>query len=269
MNMTEDEKYLFDLTGYLVLKDVLSPMDLARCNEAIDHHLERTTVANPEEVLSAESKTLAGPGKQHYLDHMLQWERPWCEPFRELLLNPRIVSCLDVILRKEYRLDAGPMLVLAADGAEGLVLHGGGVESSPSMSYFYQHEKFYCGMIVVEVMLADEGPGDGGLALIPGSHKANFPCPRPLKLADKYASNILEVNVKAGDAVIFLETTVHGTLPWKGKQSRRALLHRYTPGYMNYHDMKYDLTPQEFLMDMTPEQRAMLEPPNHRKQRES
>ena len=36
--MNEDEKYLFDLTGYIVVKNVLDEEALARCNEAIDHY---------------------------------------------------------------------------------------------------------------------------------------------------------------------------------------------------------------------------------------
>ena len=36
--MNEDEKYLFDLTGYIVVKNVLDEETLARCNEAIDHY---------------------------------------------------------------------------------------------------------------------------------------------------------------------------------------------------------------------------------------
>ena len=39
--MTEDEKYLFDLNGYLVLKDVLTSEEVDRCNEAIDRHSDQ------------------------------------------------------------------------------------------------------------------------------------------------------------------------------------------------------------------------------------
>ena len=35
--MTDDELYLFDLNGYIVVEGVLSIDEVARCNEAIDH----------------------------------------------------------------------------------------------------------------------------------------------------------------------------------------------------------------------------------------
>ena len=38
--MHEDEKYLFDINGYIVVRDALSPEDVALCNEGIDRHAE-------------------------------------------------------------------------------------------------------------------------------------------------------------------------------------------------------------------------------------
>ena len=37
--MTEYEKYLFDLNGYLVIEDLLSKELVASLNRAIDHHM--------------------------------------------------------------------------------------------------------------------------------------------------------------------------------------------------------------------------------------
>ena len=36
--MNDDEKYLFDLSGYLILRNVLNPDEVAQMNAAIDHH---------------------------------------------------------------------------------------------------------------------------------------------------------------------------------------------------------------------------------------
>ncbi len=55
---------------------------------------------------------------------------------------------------------------------------------------------------MVEYLLADEGPGDGGVAVIPGSHKANLPCPQSIKGWERYKEHVVDVQVKAGDAVI-------------------------------------------------------------------
>ena len=36
--MNEDQKYLFDLTGYLIVENALTVEEVAQCNAAIDHH---------------------------------------------------------------------------------------------------------------------------------------------------------------------------------------------------------------------------------------
>ena len=36
--MDADQKYLFDLTGYIVLRSVLTPAEIALCNAAVDAH---------------------------------------------------------------------------------------------------------------------------------------------------------------------------------------------------------------------------------------
>ena len=84
--MTEDERYLFDLTGYLVIKDVLTPEEVERCNAAIDRHFDQAKEIDRS--LSGNSKTLSGTSRRIDLGGMLAWERPWCEPFREFLSSP-------------------------------------------------------------------------------------------------------------------------------------------------------------------------------------
>ena len=56
--MTPDEKYLFDLNGYLVVEDALTPEEVAEANAAIDRHLDRLRVRPREESLSGGSPAL-------------------------------------------------------------------------------------------------------------------------------------------------------------------------------------------------------------------
>ena len=39
--MNEEEKYLFDLNGYLVIKDVLASDEIALCNQSVDQHTDQ------------------------------------------------------------------------------------------------------------------------------------------------------------------------------------------------------------------------------------
>ena len=58
--MTEAEKYLFDLTGYIAIEDVLSEQDIALCNEAVDHHTDQIHERTGEQSLSGGSPALRG-----------------------------------------------------------------------------------------------------------------------------------------------------------------------------------------------------------------
>ena len=262
--MTEDERYLFDLTGYLVIKDVLTPEEVERCNAAIDHHFDQAKEIDRS--LSGSSKTLSGTSRRIDLGGMLAWEHPWCEPFRQFLIHPRIKPYLDGILDEGYRLDHGPGMIAMDQGAEGGTLHGGGIERPNfSEAYFFKDGRIYTGLTVVEYMLADEGPGDGGLAVIPGSHKANLPCPQSMKLWEKYQEHVLEVNAEAGDAIIFSETLTHGTLPWTAEHQRRAVLYKFSPGFQAYSAGAHQITYPDYIEDMTPEQRAVMEAPHIRR----
>lgn len=88
-------------------------------------------------------------------------------------MHPNIAPYLNGILGEDYRLDHGPGLIAMGDGAEGGMLHGSGIKRPNfSKAYLFKKDRIYCGLTVVEFMLADEEPGDSGLAIIPGSYKA-------------------------------------------------------------------------------------------------
>lgn len=258
--MNEDEKYLFDLQGYMVLRDVLTPEEVAHCNQAIDRHADQLK-PHPRQ-FEGESGALASEVRQHWLSGMLAWERPWCEPFRELLMHARIRPFLTEFLGSGYRLNEGPDLVVMDKDCAGHYLHGGGVERQDfTQTYMWKHGKIYCGMTVVEFMLADEGPGDGGLAVVPGGHKSNYPLPQSLSFYEKYQEYVVEVHVKAGDVVIFTEACTHGTLKWQGEHQRRTLIYRYTPGYQAFGRPYYISSYPDYVLDMTEEQRALMRSP--------
>ena len=269
--MTDDERYLFDLNGYIKIEGILSADEVARYNHAIDHQLAagvaKLIERPPEGTLSDGSSAMEGASRRLDMHgDMLAWERPWCEPFRELIVHPRLKPYLEAILEEGFRVDAGPGYMATDPGAEGHALHGGGVSERHNFSeaYFFKDGHIYSGMVVLEVALADEGPDDGGFALIPASHKANLPCPRRLRLAEAYQEHIRKVPLKAGDAVIFTEIATHGALPWRARHQRRVVLTRFSPGFIAFHSMKQSPVDPEYMADMTDEQRAVLAPPHTR-----
>ena len=98
-------KYLFDLNGYLVLRGVFSNDEVEAANNAIDAHIEtelheRTGELRTSGLYGRQSVPLKGDGKTGRFDMggILGWAKPHCEPFRNVLVHPKIVPVLTDLL---------------------------------------------------------------------------------------------------------------------------------------------------------------------------
>ena len=60
--MTDREKYLFDVQGYLVVRGFLTPAEVTRLNEAVDANRDRMT--EHEGSYLGDSRTLVGESKR-------------------------------------------------------------------------------------------------------------------------------------------------------------------------------------------------------------
>ncbi len=257
--MTEKQKYLFDSQGYLRIRDFLTPDEVAALNAGIDAHADHMT--ETEGTYLGNSATLKGNQQRGVLSGMLQWDRPHCEPFRELLAHPKAIPILDTMLGRGWRLDHSPVLFYAAGGTEGLKLHGPGHNFDGSQYYVYKNGIMRCGMVSFQFQLADINPGDGGFCCIPGSHKANYRCPDEILECDVDEDSVVHVACKAGDLLIFNEATTHGTMPWTARHQRRTLMYRFSPKYLHFAGGYYKPEFPEWVSELTDAQRAVLEPP--------
>ena len=98
--------------------------------------------------------------------------------------------------------------------------------------YEVRDGEILCNDCVIFFYLADVYPGDGGLLIVPGSHRANFDRPEGLynggTITDKIPPGVVNVTPKAGDVVLFSELTTHGVSPWKPvDRERRMVNYRY------------------------------------------
>lgn len=261
LEMTDKEKFLFDLQGYLVVPDFLTPDEVGHLNDAIDANLEK--VHEDRNVRLGDSSALQGSLKRQMLSGLLTMEHPWCDPFRDLLAHPRVVPYLNTLLGPGWRLDHAPVIFMADQGAEGLMFHGA-TSRTPDHAecYSYANGQMRCGMIAVEFNLTDQEEGDGGFAAVPGSHKANFRVPDEILHWDDHQELFQNPRCLAGDLLIFNEATIHGTLPWTAKHQRRAALYRYSPRYLHFAGGYFNQTFPGWVDELTDAQRAVLEPPH-------
>jgi ectoine hydroxylase-related dioxygenase (phytanoyl-CoA dioxygenase family) len=279
LELTEAERYLFDLNGYLVVRNVLTKDEVALANASIDRHAHEMVERSDTALRNAVKGTKlygTGPGRKD-LGGVLEWERDDSRVFKSILAHPRLVPLFHGILGKGYRMDHLPFVIMQDTGAEGFQLHGGTVDCSsgeynPHLAYTCHHGMIRTALLGVNVMLSDHNAGDGGFCIVPGSHKSNFKMPKGMvngEGEDEYANLITQPVTRAGDVVLFSEGTVHGAKPWTApaNRQRRACLYRFSPATNVYgrsyfgHEGGGIGWPRAMYDDLTDAQRAVLEPP--------
>lgn len=261
--MTDEERYLFDLQGYVVIDDVLGPDELEDLNRLLD----------------AYDLWDRPPDQDGFFDRWKNDDRQisagplhrFARPFRQLVGHPRIVPYLADLLGSQFRYDHGHAMFMRKGGGP-FELHGGAVPWQPGIHYEVADGQIHSELLVVEYALCDVGEGDGGLCVLPGSHKSNFACPPSLASFEKTGPWLQHVTQKAGSVVIFTEALTHGTLPWTADHERRALFYRYTPGHVAFvgryredrleqPDGGYPRPSHSAEDDWSPEERRILEAP--------
>jgi len=100
--MTEDERYLFDLNGFLIVRGVLTPDEVKEANQAIDRHRHNMIERKDAALRNAVKGTSfygSGPGRKD-LGGVLEWDIEDSRVFKSILAHPRLVPILHGILGK-------------------------------------------------------------------------------------------------------------------------------------------------------------------------
>jgi hypothetical protein len=264
--MNENEKYLFDLRGYIVVKDVLSKSQIEDLSETLE--ILRTKDRNP----------ILGSDRTRFRDS----EDPaWSAPsllelggcYIDLIDLPAIKPYLTTLLGDHYRLDHDYIKVDGAMRDKKLYLHGGGQGAGGPRDlvgptdggqcyYRYSNGRFFNGLVAVAFELDTVKAGDGGFACIAGSHKSNIGLPEEWRLSEsqlEVPEIVDRIAASAGDAIIFTEACAHGTVPWQGKGERRTIFYKYCPHAVAWSPCYYNSDNYDGL---TREQREILMPPS-------
>lgn len=247
----ELQQYLFDLQGYLVLENVLSPAQVATLNQLID---AQQLPSPREKIRFGSAAGLHGPDSG-FLN--------WGEPFCRLLDHEAIMPILRLRLGDCFRLDRLYGMRMLKGQTSG-TLHADygasarNVATKPGERFHFAPNSIYEGFVVVAWSLADAGPAHGGFWCIPGSHKSQFKLPRQIFEAPEQFPCVVIPKVPAGSVILFTEALMHGTALWRGEHERRTLLYKYCVSQMAWSKTRV-LPPPD--VSLTPRQQALLSEP--------
>jgi hypothetical protein len=242
--MTDKQRYLFDLQGFLLVEDVL---DDAQCEQA------KTLIAERVNPMAKTPDGYDARGTWFSAGGLLEAG----EPFRSLIDHPKIVDVLHDIIGSTLRLESAYSFVRHR-GCPPFEMHGGNVGGGPNFRYMVNNGRIHTGLTVVSYALQDVSREDGGFACIPGSHKSTM----PLSAEDRKSlmtfdgSLVQTIATPKGSAVIFTECLAHGAASWQHEVPRYGLFYKYNHRAAIYHCQEVRRPSAAALDAMSPAQRC-------------
>ena len=263
--MTPEQRYLLDMTGYLHIEGAVTGENLKDVQEAANQYIychpnDRPPGFGPRgEELSVEE---LGDRPLIRYHHGFAFDR--C--LEALTSHPAIWPILKELTANMPRLVSGTLSYEQHNpDRQQVEKNPAGLHCAREGRYWYTRYQvkngyIFCNDLVFFFYLTDVNPGDGGLIVIPGSHKSEFERPDELlkpgpdgidPAPDTVFTNLTP---KAGDFLCISELQTHGVLQWKPKdRSRQFLILRYRPQY----EGKVSL-PQVIIDRLTPETQELV-----------
>ena len=224
--MSDEHRFLLDLNGFLLLDGALSPQELHAVQTAVEHH-SAAPDNQPKPELWCCNKDM-----EALVFHRSFW------PILMELTNGKPK------LKGAQFINDDPITGTGATGGRGGGhLHCARTDFGPESATFYQERgQLRCNDMIVFVYLTEVKRGDGGLAVLPGSHKADFM--RPPTMFGEYGlasrtharelgaeggkhphakqplppsyerMGLRHVTMQPGDIMLLPEATSHLVLPW-------------------------------------------------------
>lgn len=226
--LTDEEKWRFDLHGYLILKQAIDPKTIQYMVQLCDQwHAKSDNELPPP--LNTYRDTNTKPTTPRSINQI-----EYVDPiFEDLILNKEIMRVV-LALTDNCPQHVGTALTMNTKASDALAFHGGvsGGIHNPANDYQAADGRIFATFLNAGVSLVDVPPGTG-FVCIPGSHKSHFPRPERINIYDG-PPTVDNVSVNAGDVVLFTEALCHGARQWTEDEPRRTIFVRYTTSYASW-----------------------------------
>jgi len=201
--VTDEEKFLFDIQGFLILRGAIDQKLIGSLDEAV---VENEAVDHDE----SWAEGLPTTTSQHFtkdveIEHQIRLNGlPRLNPvFDQLIAHPAILPYLKAFMGEPQLVNTWSISKFEGQGATGW--HNG----LPMDEYIVRDGVIHSPMLNVVIMLTPNHPGDGCFTVIPGSHKRRFSLAPEWKTAGLDTPGAIEVTGDPGDVMIFTEALHH------------------------------------------------------------
>jgi hypothetical protein len=237
--MTEIEQYEFDRLGYIIIKDMLSPAEVAQLAKAVDE-LEEHAVPHadlpPRKVSGWGGDYHANQEKGYHVrgareeGQTIIIEDFWnADPAFDFLVgHARTMEYADTVVLGRPTINNSEIRIRYHGNASGS--HGGYSVDNAKYRYQFRAENIDCAMVRMVYFIQDVSNEQGAFSVVPATHKGNLLAP--------YGNNpdeepgMVGLEVKAGDAIFFTEALRHGGLTNRSEQVRKTVHVGYGPNWM-------------------------------------
>lgn len=204
--LSEEQKFLFDLKGYIVIPNVLSPEQIEAIREQVLGDMERKENRTAVEQKAGIVQGSSVPGGAA----------------EAILKSPVVKGTLKELIGSDFRLDHVFTVKREKGQGDHLGPHQGGPMRSPHFHYHYTEGQAFAGLTRMVVELNDVGLNDGGTMFLSGSHKSNMKVPKSLsEKKDHYGAPFEGYEAPAGSIVFFSENTCHVGPVWQNPDHPR------------------------------------------------
>jgi ectoine hydroxylase-related dioxygenase (phytanoyl-CoA dioxygenase family) len=217
--LDSEQRYWFDVQGYLVLKNVLSPAVVKTFNDVLDRYETMAPADFPAPLAYGRERD----ANSMYLSNVVE-----ADPcFHPLIDQPAVLPIVKEVSLGLFRLNH--TYALYHWGGAHTRPHMAGTPLHPKATYTCKNGEIFSLLTKAVYPLLNHGVDDGCFAVIPGSHKANFPVPKGL---DAIQENLVPIPADPGDAIVFTEALTHGSWINRSGRPRRTVYFCYSVGYM-------------------------------------
>ncbi|MDA1192688.1 MAG: phytanoyl-CoA dioxygenase family protein [Candidatus Poribacteria bacterium] len=229
--MTDEQKFVFDLKGYLLIPEVLTADEIADLKTYID------TLRTNRDSLPPHERGFPGGASQILIDH------------------PVVMDVLHTIIGQDVRMESS-WFTYRNKGDGGPPPHGGGRNVNPMFNYQTHNGSIYAALTRVVFELNEVKKGEGGTLFMPGSHKAAFGVPESHRDVESWLFE--DYDCPPGSMIVFTENLGHSGVTWKNPDRPRiAIFNCYNHIGCQFH---HPTVPQVVIDGLPPERKAFFRP---------